>query len=308
MPPKKRVKKEALDTSAEVSKVNSEDSPKKSKARKSAEIASKSRKAKDDFKKPAKESEKDGESPPVPAVDEKAAKEKKPRSKKNAEPEEQIRMRNRSARMLIGAHVSMAKSIANSVTNANHIGCNAFAMFLKNQRKWVSPDMKSEDIEDFKNRMKELAYDGTKQVLPHGSYLINLAQDEAAKQDQAYECFLDDLKRCELLGIARYNFHPGSTASCTREKGIQNVANCINKAIKETSNVRIVIENMAGHGNIIGGPLEELAEIISQVEAKDRVGVCLDTCRKCTRDKSVHHAYFDRSFCCWARSANTGSI
>lgn len=205
---------------------------------------------------------------------------RKKRNTKAAATEEALRMRNLSAKMLVGAHVSMAKSIANSITNADHIGANAFAMFLKNQRKWVSPSMKSEDIIDFKQRLEKYGYDATKQILPHGSYLINLAQDDAEKQLQAYECFLDDLQRCEELGIGRYNFHPGSTASCTRDKGIENVARCINKAIKETKSVKIVIENMAGHGNIIGGPLEELAEIIGQVKDKSRVGVCLDTCRK----------------------------
>ena len=203
---------------------------------------------------------------------------KRPRKPKVTEPEEPFKMRNTSVKMLIGAHVSMAKAIANSITNANQIGANSFALFLKNQRKWVSPDMKPEDVSDFHARLKGYNYDPQKHILPHGSYLINLANDDAEKQGQAYECFLDDLKRCEQLNIGRYNFHPGSTASCTREKGIQNVATNINKAIAETKNVKIVIENMAGHGNIIGGPFEELASIIDQVEDKSRVGVCLDTC------------------------------
>lgn len=205
---------------------------------------------------------------------------KKKRKSKDSEPEMPLRLRNPEVKMLIGAHVSMAKSIANSVTNANHIGANSFAMFLKNQRKWVSPAMPAEDIKDFKGRLEGLNYDARKQILPHGSYLINLAQEDAAKQLQAYECFLDDLKRCEILDIGRYNFHPGSSGSSTKEKGIKNVAACINKAIRETKFVRIVIENMAGHGNVIGGPLEELAQIIEQIENKSRVGVCLDTCRR----------------------------
>lgn len=203
---------------------------------------------------------------------------KKTRKAKSSEPEEPLRMRSRSAKMLVGAHVSMAKAISNSIMNANHIGANSFAMFLKNQRKWVSPAMKEEDVKDFQEKLLQHKYDPKRDILPHGSYLINLAQDDQDRQKQAYECFLDDLQRCEQLGIGRYNFHPGSTASCSREKGIANVASCINKAIAETENVKIVVENMAGHGNIIGGPLEELAEIIDQVKDKTRIGVCLDTC------------------------------
>lgn len=203
---------------------------------------------------------------------------KKTRKAKSSEPEEPLRMRSRSAKMLVGAHVSMAKAISNAIMNANHIGANSFAMFLKNQRKWVSPAMKEEDVKDFQEKLLQHKYDPKRDILPHGSYLINLAQDDQDRQKQAYECFLDDLQRCEQLGIGRYNFHPGSTASCSREKGIANVASCINKAIAETENVKIVVENMAGHGNIIGGPLEELAEIIDQVKDKTRIGVCLDTC------------------------------
>ncbi|BFZ53119.1 DNA-(apurinic or apyrimidinic site) lyase [Savitreella phatthalungensis] len=202
---------------------------------------------------------------------------KRAKTSKDTEPEMPLASRSAS-RMFVGAHVSMAKSIANAVTNANHIGGNAFALFLKNQRKWVSPPMAEEDAAEFRKRMVEFKYDGKTQVLPHGSYLINLANDDGEKRQQAYDCFLDDLKRCERLGITRYNFHPGSTGSTSREKGIANVAACINRAVSETKDVTIVVENMAGHGNIIGGPIEELASIVEQVEDKSRVGVCLDTC------------------------------
>ncbi|ORY83299.1 xylose isomerase-like protein [Protomyces lactucae-debilis] len=205
-------------------------------------------------------------------------KKKAKRQPKVAEPEEPLKMRTTTAKMLVGAHVSMAKAIGNAVTNANHIGASSFALFLKNQRKWESPAMKPEDAADFRDRMVKFGYDPKRDVLPHGSYLINLANDDKDKQQQAYSCFLDDLHRCEELGINRYNFHPGSTASSSREKGIANLTGRLNQAIKETQFVTIVVENMAGHGNIIGGPLEELADIISQIEDKSRIGVCLDTC------------------------------
>ena len=220
---------------------------------------------------PSKVEEADLQSSPKP-------KKTRAKSKADAEPAEPLKMRNAATRMFVGAHVSMAKSIANAVSNANHIGANAFAMFLKNQRKWESPQYNLDDVLEFRKRMKEFGYDGDTQVLPHGSYLINLANDDAEKRQQAYGCFYDDLKRCEQLGVARYNFHPGSTASCSREKGIENLAGCINKAIEETNGVKIVVENMAGHGNIIGGPLEELASLLEQVKRKDRIGFCLDTC------------------------------
>ncbi len=43
-------------------------------------------------------------------------------------------------------------------------------------------------------------------------------------------------------------------------------------------NVIAVIENTAGQGSNLGYRFEHLAEIIDQVEDKNRVGVCLDTC------------------------------
>lgn len=250
---------------------------------------------------------------PETEVSEKTTEQKKTKKRKtkSTEPEEPLRMRNLKSVVRIGAHVSMAKSIANSVTNANHIGANSFAMFLKNQRKWVSPDLKPEEVQEFQDRLKHYGYDPAKHILPHGSYLINLAQDDPERQKQAYDCFLDDLRRCEVLGIGRYNFHPGSTASCSREQGIANVASCINRAIEETTTVRIVIENMAGHGNIIGGPLEELAQIIDQVKDKSRVGVCLDTCRKYMhrqKHKSSNSLTLARFVCSRPRSEKPGCV
>lgn len=261
--PKKRVRRAKKDILETNPKAESED-----------EVATETA-PKKQLKAAKKETEHDQEEPEATEGEPKKKRQRRP---KKTEPEEPLKMRTQGLKMMLGAHVSMAKSISNSIINANHIGANSFALFLKNQRKWISPDMKPEDIEEFKSKCQEFGYDPQKDILPHGSYLINLANDDETKQKQGYDCFLDDLKRCEALNIGRYNFHPGSTASCTREKGIENVAKNINKAIAETTSVKIVVENMAGHGNIIGGPFEELAAIIDQVEDKSRIGVCLDTC------------------------------
>lgn len=124
----------------------------------------------------------------------------------------------------------------------------------------------------------EHKYDAAKHVLPHGSYLVNLAQPDPDKADQAYNCFLDDLQRCEQLGIKLYNFHPGNTGPHPRPEAIQRIATQLNKAHKATTNVVTVLENMAGAGNVIGSTWEDLRDIIALVEDKSRVGVCIDTC------------------------------
>ncbi len=151
-------------------------------------------------------------------------------------------------------------------------------MFLKSQRKWVSPPLARDAPDQFKAFCLEYKYDAAKHVIPHGSYLVNLAQAEPEKADQAYTCFLDDLHRCEVLGIKLYNFHPGNTGKNPRPEAIARIAAQLNKAHKATNTVVTVLENMAGSGNVIGSTWEDLRDIIALIEDKLRVGVCLDTC------------------------------
>ncbi|GAB67735.1 apurinic/apyrimidinic endonuclease Apn1, partial [Plasmodium cynomolgi strain B] len=168
--------------------------------------------------------------------------------------------------------------VQNSPTNCFNVAGQAFALFLKNQRKWDSPSLSPENIKQFEQNCKAYNLD-VKFILPHGSYLINLANPDKEKREKSYLSFLDDVKRCEQLNIQLYNFHPGSTTGmCSLEEGIRNVAECINRVHKETANVVIVLENSAGQKNSVGSKFEDLKKIISQVEDKSRIGVCLDTC------------------------------
>ncbi|KAI0135598.1 AP endonuclease [Daldinia grandis] len=180
--------------------------------------------------------------------------------------------------MYIGAHVSSAGGVHNSINNAVNIGANAFALFLKSQRKWANPPIAPEAIDGFQSLSKQHKFEVHKHCLPHGSYLVNLAQADKEKAEQAYSSFLDDLKRCESLGIKLYNFHPGNTNGESRPAAIGRIATQLNKAHKATSTVITVLENMAGQGNVIGCKFEDLRDIIELVEDKSRVGVCIDTC------------------------------
>ncbi|KAG9024848.1 hypothetical protein FS842_005387 [Serendipita sp. 407] len=202
-----------------------------------------------------------------------------PRKKKGAaEPSPDDFPPRASREWKVGAHISAAGGIEQAIPNAAKIGAEAFALFLKSQRQWNSKPLSKESIENFKLRMDTFGYD-LKHVLPHGSYLVNLGNPDKEKREKSYECFLDDLQRCEQVGIGLYNFHPGSTVGgCTVEESIKNIADSLNRAHKATSSVVTVVENMAGAGNIIGGTFEQLAKIIDGVEDKKRVGVCLDTC------------------------------
>ena len=162
--------------------------------------------------------------------------------------------------------------------NSVHIGGNAFALFLKSQRKWVNPPLLTTAADGFHAECKNHGYKQNEHVVPHGSYLVNLAHTDPDRTKQAYDSFVDDLKRCEKLGIKLYNFHPGVANSTTRELAISHLALNINKAIAQTSTVVALLENMAAGGNVLGSTWEDLKEIIDLVDDKSRVGVCLDTC------------------------------
>lgn len=108
--------------------------------------------------------------------------------------------------LFIGAHVSAAKGIENSVLNTIDISGNAFALFLKSQRKWMSPCLKPYNIQEFRKLCSSHGFDPKKHILPHGSYLVNLASADKEKRDKSYENLVDDLKRCQQLGIGKINF------------------------------------------------------------------------------------------------------
>ncbi|KAJ3345553.1 hypothetical protein HDU83_003937 [Entophlyctis luteolus] len=184
-----------------------------------------------------------------------------------------------STRKLVGPHASAAGGAANAVSYTMDVGGACFALFLANQRRWDRPPLTDEAVEAFKAACSEHGIDPQSAVLPHGSYLINVGNPDSDKRKKSLEAFLEDVSRCERLGITLYNFHPGSTVGeCTREESIALVASAINEAHSKTKNVTLVIENMAGQGNVLGGPFADLSDLIALVEDKTRVGVCLDTC------------------------------
>ncbi|MCP4597684.1 MAG: deoxyribonuclease IV [Neptuniibacter sp.] len=178
----------------------------------------------------------------------------------------------------VGAHVSASGGVHNAPQNAHAIGANAFALFTKNQRRWVAKPLDLEVISDFKQRCAELNFK-PEQVLPHDSYLINLGHPEPDALQKSRDAFLDEMQRCEQLGLVYLNFHPGSHLRKVSETDcLATIAESLNWAISQTESVIAVIENTAGQGSNLGYSFEQLAEIISQVEDKSRVGVCIDTC------------------------------
>lgn len=178
----------------------------------------------------------------------------------------------------VGAHISAAGGVFNTFSNNSDIDGKAFACFLKSQRKWTSPPLTESDIVKFNEKAIEFNFD-KKYILPHGSYLINLANPDPEMSSKSFDNFVDDLQRCQRFGISLYNFHPGSTiGKCTVSQALKQIADSINRAHSIVPDVIVVLETMAGQGNVIGSKFEELRDIIAKVEDKSRIGVCIDTC------------------------------
>jgi len=177
----------------------------------------------------------------------------------------------------IGAHVSAQGGVENAPINAYQIGATAFALFTKNQRQWVAKPLTPESIEAFRENCEKYGYQPF-QILPHDSYLINLGNPDRDALQKSRNAFLDEMQRCEQLGLDRLNFHPGSHLNLISEREcISLIAESINLALDKTKGVIAVIENTAGQGSNIGYRFEHLREIIDLVEDKSRVGVCIDT-------------------------------
>ncbi|MBF0097566.1 MAG: deoxyribonuclease IV [Magnetococcales bacterium] len=197
----------------------------------------------------------------------------------------------------IGAHVSISGGIENAPLNAAAIGARAFALFTKNQRQWQAAPFAAAQVERFRERMA-LHHFLPQHVLPHDSYLINLGNPDADAWQKSLDAFIDEMGRCQQLGLPLLNFHPGSHLRLISESAcLQRIAEGINRALDVTQGVTAVIENTAGQGSNMGYTLEHLAELIHLVQDRSRIGVCIDTCHAFTsgydlRTAEGYHAFF----------------
>jgi apurinic endonuclease (APN1) len=187
----------------------------------------------------------------------------------------------------VGAHVSASGGVENAPVNANAIGARAFALFTKNQRQWFSNPLSLASIKAFRENCEKFDYKPF-QILPHDSYLINLGHPEMEQLEKSRASFLDEMQRCEQLGLDRLNFHPGShLKTISEEECLRRIAESINIVLDKTKGVTAVIENTAGQGTNMGHKFEQIRFIIDNVEDKSRVGVCIDTCHAFTSGYNI---------------------
>jgi deoxyribonuclease IV len=197
----------------------------------------------------------------------------------------------------VGAHVSASGGVENAPLNAREIGARAFALFTKNQRQWFSNPLTKASVKLFRDNCEKYDFKPF-QILPHDSYLINLGHPEADPLEKSRSSFLDEMQRCEQLGLDRLNFHPGSHLnSISIEDCLKRIAESINIVLDKTRGVTAVIENTAGQGTNLGHTFEQLKVIIENVEDRSRVGVCIDTCHAYTAGYDVKSAEgFEETF------------
>ncbi|KAK3876585.1 hypothetical protein Pcinc_018648 [Petrolisthes cinctipes] len=186
----------------------------------------------------------------------------------------------------MGCHVSGAGGVWNAFANAEECSAKSFALFLRSQRQWVAKPLEDETVNKWKEVSKECA---PHLVLPHGSYLMNLGSSSEETLIKSRNLLVEEMKRCQRLGIPHFNFHPGSTlGKRSRVECCKLIADGINLAHRQTEGVICVLENMCCQGFTVGGDFHELRSIIEHVEDRSRIGVCLDTCH-------AHAAGYDLS-------------
>ena len=190
----------------------------------------------------------------------------------------------------VGAHVSASGGVFNAPLNATKIGAKAFALFTKNQRQWEGKPLSAEEIRRFKTELDK-AEILPKHVLAHDSYLINLGHPDFEQRAKSLEAFMDEVKRCEMLGLDKLNFHPGSHLKLLSEEAcLEAISASMNDVLRQTSNVTLVVENTAGQGSNLGYKMEHLSYLMQNSIDAERVGVCIDTCHLFTSGYDIRDA------------------
>ncbi len=180
--------------------------------------------------------------------------------------------------MKIGCHVSISGGIQNTFERADSLGCESLQIFTQNQRQWKSVEYDQSTLQNFHSERKQHHFDGVP-IIAHASYLINLCAQEPEKLEKSRRAFIEELKRCDQLGIAGLVIHPGAHGGNGEEWGIAAIADSINYALDVYNpQVQILLETTAGQGTGIGSRFAHLKKIMELVILKPKMGICVDTC------------------------------
>jgi len=190
-------------------------------------------------------------------------------------------------KVLLGSHMSISGGIALAFERAARIGCTTMQVFTKNSTRWVGRTLTGEDVKHYKTAEARV---GVSPVLAHATYLLNLCTPHPTTLKRSRSAFVDELERCEMLGINGLIFHPGSHLGKGEEDGIKRIAESLNFAHQKTPgyNTKTTLEITAGQGTAIGYRFEHLRQIIDLVEQRGRMAVCLDTCHLFAAGYEIH--------------------
>ena len=177
---------------------------------------------------------------------------------------------------LIGAHTSISGGVPAAVDLAEKLNFSAMQIFSKNNNRWASKPFTESIINEFKTKLSK---SGIKFTVVHDSYLINLSSLSNELLEKSRTAFLDELTRCEQLGIPYLNFHPGTHGGAGEEDGIKLIAESLNVVHEKTKDFKTssMLEVTAGQGSAVGYKFEHIRKIIDLVEQKERMSVCIDT-------------------------------
>ena len=154
-------------------------------------------------------------------------------------------------------------------------GGNTFAFFTRNPRGGKAKEINPQDVQTFLQLEQENHFG---KLVAHAPYVMNCCAAKENLREFARETMADDLKRLELTPGNYYNFHPGSHVGQGAETGIAKIAEILNEVLTKEQSTTVLLETMSGKGSEVGRNFQELRQIIDQVELKEKLGVCLDTC------------------------------
>jgi deoxyribonuclease-4 len=179
--------------------------------------------------------------------------------------------------MNLGAHMSIAGGLHLACERGRDVGCDVIQIFVKNERQWKGKALEEEAVAEFKVARKA---NRIATVMVHDTYLINMASPDPAMWQKSVDAFVDELERCETLGLEFLVTHPGSPGEAGEALGIANMSKGLDAAHERTRGykVRVLLETTAGQGATVGRTFEQMKGILDGVREADRVGICLDTC------------------------------
>ncbi len=176
----------------------------------------------------------------------------------------------------IGAHFSVAGGLENALYTAKKLDCPVVQIFTKNARTWKESMPGAEQIRTFKEARKK---NQVHSALSHCSYLINIANPDPSKRQQAGDALAKEMERSALLGLDHVVLHPGAHLGQGEEPGIELAVDSLKQVLGQVKEAgpRLLLETTAGQGSSLGKTFEELRDILEGVDMEERLGICLDT-------------------------------